>query len=104
MRLVVWQVYERGGKLTGGEGTLLSLFPNGCKSLNQADPSLVTKVTFLCFLVLDYELACVCQSLHQREQLYIGQAWPVFRGLPVLSRFRVSQVSRAALQHKFRTW
>ncbi|KAG0589666.1 hypothetical protein M758_1G036300 [Ceratodon purpureus] len=38
------QVYERGGRLTGGEGTLLSLFPNGCKSLNQADPTLVNKV------------------------------------------------------------
>ena len=43
---MAWQVYERGGRLTGGEGTLLSLFPNGCKSLNHADPNLVKKVMF----------------------------------------------------------
>lgn len=38
------QVYERGGRLTGGEGTLLSLFPNGCKSLSEADPDIVQKI------------------------------------------------------------
>lgn len=38
------QVYERGGRLTGGEGTLISLFPNGCKCLNQGDPNVVQKI------------------------------------------------------------
>lgn len=62
MQLVVWQVYERGGRLTGGEGTLLSLFPNGCKSLNQADPTLVNRVMFLCFLALECEHSYIYQS------------------------------------------
>ena len=41
------QVYERGDRLTGGDGTLISLFPNGCKCLSQADPTIITKVLFL---------------------------------------------------------
>ncbi|MCO5554869.1 hypothetical protein L7F22_008406 [Adiantum nelumboides] len=41
------QVYERSSVLSGGEGTLISLFPNGCKALNEASPDVVQKMRAL---------------------------------------------------------
>eukprot|EP00249_Psilotum_nudum_P014396 c24800_g1_i2 orf=201-944(+) len=38
------QVYERSSRISGGQGTLISLFPNGCKALNEADPEIVRKM------------------------------------------------------------
>lgn len=38
------QVYEKNSTISGGEGTLISLFPNGCKALNEASPEVVQKM------------------------------------------------------------
>lgn len=38
------QVYEKNPTISGGEGTLISLFPNGCKALNEANPEVVQKM------------------------------------------------------------
>ena len=38
------QVYEKRPMISGGEGTLISIFPNGCKALNEANPEIVEKV------------------------------------------------------------
>ncbi|KAJ7542515.1 hypothetical protein O6H91_10G109300 [Diphasiastrum complanatum] len=38
------QIYEKNESISGGEGTLISLFPNGCRALNDADPSVVQKL------------------------------------------------------------
>ncbi|MCO5592303.1 hypothetical protein L7F22_046303 [Adiantum nelumboides] len=40
-------VYEKSSVLSGGEGTLISLFPNGCKALNEASPDVVQKMRAL---------------------------------------------------------
>jgi salicylate hydroxylase len=44
---VLWQVYERNMRMSGGEGALITLFPNGCQVLNMADPQIMAKVEFL---------------------------------------------------------
>ncbi len=44
--MVVWQVYEQNLRISGGEGTLITVFPNGCQVLHKADPEIVTKVEF----------------------------------------------------------
>eukprot|EP00250_Pteridium_aquilinum_P031623 c4394_g1_i1 orf=85-1353(+) len=38
------QVYEKSSTVSGGEGTLISLFPNGCKALNEASPEVLQKM------------------------------------------------------------
>ncbi|EFJ06097.1 hypothetical protein SELMODRAFT_430979 [Selaginella moellendorffii] len=38
------QVYEKNSIISGGEGTLISLFPNGCRALFEGSPELVTKM------------------------------------------------------------
>ncbi|CAK9871052.1 unnamed protein product [Sphagnum jensenii] len=38
------QVYEQNLKLSGGQGTLITVFPNGCQALYKADPEIVTKL------------------------------------------------------------
>jgi 2-polyprenyl-6-methoxyphenol hydroxylase-like FAD-dependent oxidoreductase len=40
------QVYEQNLKISGGQGTLITVFPNGCQVLYKADPEIVTKVEF----------------------------------------------------------
>ncbi|CAM6043053.1 unnamed protein product [Sphagnum compactum] len=37
------QVYEQNLRISGGEGTLITVFPNGCQVLHKADPEIVTK-------------------------------------------------------------
>jgi hypothetical protein len=44
--MVVWQVYEQNLRISGGEGSLITVFPNGCQVLHKADPEIVTKVEF----------------------------------------------------------
>jgi hypothetical protein len=34
-------------RMSGGEGALITLFPNGCQVLNKADPQIMAKVEFL---------------------------------------------------------
>ncbi|CAK9226843.1 unnamed protein product [Sphagnum jensenii] len=38
------QVYERNMRMSGGEGALITLFPNGCQVLNMADPQIMAKI------------------------------------------------------------
>ncbi|CAK9217556.1 unnamed protein product [Sphagnum troendelagicum] len=38
------QVYEQNLKISGGQGTLITVFPNGCQVLYKADPEIVTKL------------------------------------------------------------
>ena len=45
------QVYEKRPAISGGEGTLISIFPNGCRALNEANPEIVAKVCFLYWLI-----------------------------------------------------
>lgn len=48
------QVYEKRPVISGGEGTLISIFPNGCRALNEANAEIVAKVFFpLCCRVFD---------------------------------------------------
>ncbi|XP_057866511.1 uncharacterized protein LOC131073985 isoform X1 [Cryptomeria japonica] len=37
-------VYDKYQRLSGGEGTMISIFPNGCKVLNHADPIILDKM------------------------------------------------------------
>jgi hypothetical protein len=38
---VVWQVYKRNTRVSWGEGTIISLSPNGCRALNKAGPEIM---------------------------------------------------------------
>lgn len=38
------QVYEKNSTIAGGEGTMISLFPNGVRALSLADPAIVSKL------------------------------------------------------------
>ncbi|CAK9857825.1 unnamed protein product [Sphagnum jensenii] len=38
------QVYERSTRLSGGEGTIISVCPNGCRALCKADPEILAKL------------------------------------------------------------
>jgi len=38
------QVYERSTRLSGGEGTIISVCPNGSRALCKADPEILAKV------------------------------------------------------------
>ncbi|CAM6070925.1 unnamed protein product [Sphagnum tenellum] len=38
------QVYERSTRLSGGEGTIISVCPNGCRALCKADPEILAKI------------------------------------------------------------
>ncbi len=68
---MVWQVYERNTRVSGGEGTIISLSPNGCQALNKADPEIMAQVEF--FKQRDVRLAAHDPSfnVHQLRHLQI---------------------------------